>query len=151
MEKKAFTYWSLTILLNYIPTILVHYFVRPMWYKGVHSHTSATILEFSFTMFFLPIYLIFVNYLLAKKYNKLTELFFLNAMMIISCIIISTQLHLKNWSDSIGSAKPDGETKGVMNFACFVGVCICLLAFVVIYFNVRRKNKKLNHTDPVLK
>jgi uncharacterized membrane protein YciS (DUF1049 family) len=151
MEIKDIKYWCLIILLNYIPTISLHYFVRPMWWKDMESHTSATIWEFSFTMFFLPIYLIFVNYLLAKKYNKLTELFFLNAMMMITCIIISTQLHLKNWSDSIGSVKPDGETQGVMNFACFVGVCICLLAFVIMYFNVKIKNKKLNHTDPVLK
>jgi hypothetical protein len=152
MKKEAIKYWCLIILLNYIPTISFHYFVRPMWWKGVESHTSASVLELFFTMLFLPIYLIIVNYLLAKKYTKLTEVFYLNAIMIVTCIFISTRLHLKNWSDSIGSIKPDGETQGLMDFECCVGVCVSLFGFIIIYFSSRKNNQELKkNTDPSLK
>jgi hypothetical protein len=142
MKSKTIKYWCLIILLNYIPTISFHYLVKPLWLKDIDSRTSASILELFFTILFLPVYLIIANYLLAKKYTKLTGVFVLNAIVVISCIIISERLHLKNWSDSVGSIKPDSGTLGVGVFECFVGVCISLLGFIIIYFNVRRKNKK---------
>lgn len=124
-----------------MPTISVHYIIRPAWYKGIDSYTSATSFELFFTILILPIYLLIINYLIARRYFKLTALFLLNALMIISCIVISTNLHLKNWKDSIGSPRPDSGTEGLMNFERFVGVCVCLLGFVIIYFLVKRETK----------
>lgn len=141
MEWKDVKYWCLIIVLSYSPTILVHYAVRPMWFKSVEFHTSASLFELFFTMLLLPIYLTVVNYLIAKNYSKLTKSFFLNAIIILSCIIISSELGLKNWTDSIGSANPDAETQGLVDFERFVGISVCLLGFIIIYFLIRRKTK----------
>jgi len=141
MHKRDIIYWTLVIILNYLPTIGFHYIVRPMWYKGVESFTSATTIEMGFTIIFLPIYLLVANYLMAKKFDKANGILLLNAIIVLTCIFISTELHLKNWTNSIGSENPDSETIGVMNFERTVGIIISLIGFTIILLRLRNKSK----------
>lgn len=141
MKWKDIKYWFLIIILSYVPTISVHYIIRPLWYKGIDSYSSATSFELLFTILVLPIYLIAINYFIARKFSKLTVFFLLNAVMIISCIIISTRLHLNNWTDSIGTTPPDYGTEALMDFERFVGTCVCLLGFIIIYLIIRKAAK----------
>lgn len=141
MEWRTIKYWSLIIILSYLPTISVHYIVRPAWYNGIDSYSSATSFELLFTVLILPIYLVVINYFIARKFSKLTVLFLLNAVMIISCIIISTRLHLKNWTDSIGTTPPDYGTEALMDFERFIGIGVSILGFIIIYFIIRKEAK----------
>lgn len=143
-ETKELKYWSFVMLLSYVPTIGFHFLIRPMWFKGTDSFTCATLLELLFTIVILPIYLIAANYFLAKKYDKASELFIINGIMILTCIFISTHLHFKNWADSIGSYSPDNETEGVMDFERTVGIIISLIGLIIVYFRIRSKNKSGN-------
>jgi len=147
-ERKTITYGALILLVNYIPTIGFHLAVRPMWYKSVNDYTDATLTEMVFTVLILPIYLVVANYLLAKKFNKLTELFILNALIILSCIFISTHLHFKNRADSIGSfSDPDHETKGVMDFERIAGLSVSAIGLGIVFFRIHQKNKMANNSD----
>jgi hypothetical protein len=140
MNKKEALYWILILTLSYGPTIGFHYLIRPNWYKGVDSFTSATTTEMFFTIVLLPVYLIVVNYLLAKKFGNATEVFVLNGMIILSCIVISTHLHFKNWADSIGSYdSPDFETLGVMDFERTAGIVVSLIGLVIVYLRIRNR------------
>ena len=96
------------------------------------------------TMFVLPLYLVVMNYSLAKKFSKLTSVFVINAVIIISCIWLSSYLHFKNWADSIGSwNSPDSETIEVMSFEKTVGTILSLIGLAIIFVRVIIKNKKL--------
>ncbi len=64
---KQFKYWAVIILVSYIPTIGFHYLMRPFWFNKTADHTSVTTFEMVFTILFLPIYLIIINYLLSKR------------------------------------------------------------------------------------
>jgi len=145
MKKQEINYWTLVLLLNYIPTIGFHFFVRPMWYKDAESYTSATSIETLFTIFFLPIFLALTNYFLAKNHSKTTSTFILNGLIIISCVFISTHLHFKNWADSIGNwYNPDNETIAVMDFERISGIIISLVGLSIVFFRLRDKNKIKN-------
>lgn len=141
MNAKGIIYWILVLILSFVPTIGFHFMLRPNWYKGVDSFTSATTTEMFFTIVLLPIYLIVANYLLAKKFGNAREVFILNGIVILSCIIISTHFHFKNWADSIGSYdNPDGETLAVMNFERTAGIIVSLIELVIVFFRIRRLN-----------
>ena len=131
-------------MLSYLPTILIHLLFRPLWYKGVDSCASATTTEMIITMLILPLYLVMTNYSLAKTFNKLTYVFVINALIIISCIWLSSYMHFKNWADSIGNwNSPDSETLEVMGFEKMVGIILCLLGLAIILVHLIVKNKKL--------
>ena len=96
------------------------------------------------TMLILPLYLVMTNYSLAKTFNKLTYVFVINALIIISCIWLSSYMHFKNWADSIGNwNSPDSETLEVMGFEKMVGIILCLLGLAIILVHLIVKNKKL--------
>ena len=114
-----------------------------MWFKEVESSTSASTHEMIITMFFLPLYLCLIHYYLTKKYFKLSYAFIINALIIISCVCLSSYLHFKNWADSIGSwDRPDSGTISLMAFERTVGSGLSLLVLGIIVSHERSKNKK---------
>ncbi|MBK7970360.1 MAG: hypothetical protein IPK08_16250 [Bacteroidetes bacterium] len=52
MLRNNFKYWTIVILLSYGSTVGIHLIVRPMWFNGSDSVTSATIIEGLITMLF---------------------------------------------------------------------------------------------------
>lgn len=140
---KEIKYWTYVVLLSYAPTIGLHFLTRPMWYKGVDYFTNATTIETLSTIIFIPLYLIVINYLLFKKYNKTITSFIVNSLIIISCVFISTFLHFKNWADSIGSwDNPDTETIMVMDFERTCGIIISAIGLAIVFIRLWNKNKK---------
>ena len=141
MDNKEIKYWTLVFLLNFVPTVGFHFLIRPMWFKGVDSFTTATTIELFFTTIALPIYLVVTNYYLASKFEKQAELIIINGLIVISCILISTHLHFKNWAESIGnSVYPDSKTIGLMDIERIIGLILSTIGLFVIYFRLRAKN-----------
>lgn len=141
MLRNNFKYWTIIILLSYGPTVGLHLIVRPMWFNGTDSITSATIIEGLITMLFLPIYLVVANYIAAKKHKRTNWLFFLNGIIIVTCILISTEIHFRNWLKSSGYKYADSGTKAVMDFERNIGIIVTLIGLAIIYFRIHNKNK----------
>jgi len=141
--KKEIKYWVYILLLSYVPTIGLHFLIRPIWYKDVDNFTNATTIETLFTIAFLPLYLVVTHYLIFKKYDKTTTSFIINCLIILSCVFISTFLHFKNWADSIGSwNSPDTETIMVMDFERTSGIIVSSIGFIIVFLRLWYKNKK---------
>jgi hypothetical protein len=102
--------------------------------------------EMLYTMVILPIALVKINYSLAKRFDK-KHFFTINAVIICSCIILSSKIHFLNWADSDGSRDhPDSETLMVMTFERMVGLIVTaiglLIAFIKLYrFQINGKQK----------
>ena len=141
MLRNNFKYWTIVILLSYGSTVGIHLIVRPMWFNGSDSVTSATIIEGLITMLFLPIYLVVTNYIAAKKRKKTNWLFFFNGIIIVTCILISTEIHLRNWLKSTGYKSVDSGTKAVMDFERNIGIIVTLIGLSIVYFRIRNNNK----------
>ena len=142
MNKQELKYWSLIVVLSYVPTVLIHLAFRSMWYKGVDSSTSATTIEMMITMFALPLYLGLMNYYLSNRIWKMTSAIFINGLIMISCVWLSSYLHFKNWADSTGGwSNPDSETLEVMKFEKIVGTIVCIAVLVIIFFYKNQKQK----------
>lgn len=128
---KQFKYWAVIILVSYIPTIGFHYLMRPFWFNKTADHTSVTTFEMVFTILFLPIYLIIINYLLSKR-NLIKWLFVFNAVIICSCVLISSRLHFLNWADSVGNREnPDNDTREVVAFEEQAGLLVTEIGIVI--------------------
>jgi len=126
------------ILLNFIPTIGVHYLLRPIWFDDAEYHTNLTSFEFSVTVLFLPLYLILANYFISKKFHQ-EKLFLINSVFIIICIFISTELHFLNWADSIGRIPPDRDTLEVMAFERTLGVITSGIGLLIIFIRLFKR------------
>jgi hypothetical protein len=140
LENKQLKYWVFILLLSYGPAIVFPYLIRPMWFKEVDSYTRATIIQFLFTIIFLPVYLLLINYMLTRKYAEFSTAFILNGLIICSCIFISSHLHFMNWADSIGSVQyPDSATRDVMAFERTAGIIVSMIGLGVIWFKERKE------------
>jgi len=138
---KHLKYWTLILLISFGLTIGFHYLLRPYWFDKADEHTNLTTLESIFTIALLPILLVTINYLLAKKFDT-RKLFVINAIIICSCIILSSRLHFLNWADSIGSRdKPDLETLEVIGFERDLGLIVTTVGLIIIFFRVYKKRK----------
>lgn len=138
---KQLTYWILIILYSYIPTIGVHYLIRPYWFEKGSDHTSTTSFELFFTMILLPVYLVAGHFILSKKYR--TERYFaVNALLILSSIAISAYLHFLNWADSVGNrSNPDAGTRAVMTFEVTTGSIIAMIGIALAYYRHYKKSQ----------
>jgi formate hydrogenlyase subunit 3/multisubunit Na+/H+ antiporter MnhD subunit len=105
-------------------------------------------MELFFTIIILPIYLVLTNYYIAKRHNKANEIFFINGLIILSCIFVSTHFHFKNWADSVGNyTKPDSGTDAINQFTTIAGIIVCLIGLLFVFFRIRFKlNAKLKTT-----
>ena len=149
-EIKEIIYWIIVVIINYVPTFGLHLLVRPMWYKGQESCTSASGIELIFTILILPLYLIITNYYLAKMHKKLNILFILNGIIIFTCIFISAHLSFVNWADSIGSYNTDDyETLGLIDLERNSGIVLSSIGLLIIYLRVRYKVKIQKEIDNI--
>lgn len=112
-----------------------------MWFRGVDSFTNATIIEDFITALFLPIYLVVTNYIIAKTYEKTNIVFIVNGLIIMTCIFISTEIHLRNWADGTEHEYADWGTKAILEFVRNIGIGVSLIGLAIVYFRVRNKNK----------
>jgi hypothetical protein len=144
--KKHLTYWTLVLILNYGLTFGIHYLLRPLWFDKTDEHTGLTTIETLFTIAIFPFALVTINYLLTKRFDK-KHFFLINAIIICSCIIISSRLHFLNWADSVGSrTHPDGETLEVVAFERTVGLLVTAIGIIIAFVRLYRKKKVILST-----
>ena len=149
-EIKEIIYWIIVVIINYVPTFGLHLLIRPMWFKGQESCTSASGIELLFTILILPLYLLVTNYYLAKKHNNLNLLFIINGIIIFTCIFISSHLSFVNWADSIGSYNTDDyETLGLIDFERASGIVLSSIGLLIIYLRVHYKLKNQQEIDNI--
>jgi hypothetical protein len=142
--KKNIIYWTLILFFSYGLTIGVHYLVRPYWFNKTDEHTGLTSFETLFTIALLPIFLVTINYLLAKRFDT-RRLFIINAIIICSCIFISSRLHFLNWADSVGSRDhPDSDTTEVIGFERDMGLIVTTIGLVIIFVKLYKKKKTVS-------
>jgi hypothetical protein len=138
---KHLKYWTLILLFSFGLTTGFHYLLRPYWFVKADEHTNLTSFESIFTIALLPILLVTVNYLLAKKFDT-RKFFIINAIIICSCIFLSSRLHFLNWADSVGSRdKPDFETLEVIGFERDLGLIVTTIGLIIIFVRVYKKRK----------
>ena len=56
-------------MLCYIPTIVFHFSLIPLWNGNTAMVTKAASYSGARTMFFVPIYSLIINYILSEKFN----------------------------------------------------------------------------------
>lgn len=118
--------------------------VRPYWFNKTDEHTGLTSFETLFTIALLPIFLVTINYLLAKRFDT-RRLFIINAIIICSCIFISSRLHFLNWADSVGSRDhPDSDTTEVIGFERDMGLIVTTIGLVIIFVKLYKKKKTVS-------
>lgn len=128
------------ILFSYVPTFGINLLLKPFWVHNDDANTSLAAFSLGFTIFFLPIYLLIINYVFAKKHNA--EQFIINGFVAISCIFISSYFHFHNWADSIGSQEnPDGGTEAIISLAKWVGSIICITGTIIGHYNLTKRKK----------
>jgi hypothetical protein len=138
---RHFKYWILILLLSYGITIAIHYLFRPVWFDHSDEHTGVTLFEMLFTMILLPVFLVTINYWLAKKY-AVRRFFIINAAIIGSCILLSARLHFLNWADSAGSRdKPDPETLEIVAFEQTIGLIITVIGLIIAFVRLYSKRR----------
>ena len=134
-------YWLKIALWSVIPTLIVHLIFGVLWMSnpmGSDVIISCTILELATTMLVLPIYLVIVNYRLAKKHKKKRKSFFVNTLIILICILFSQYLHLLNWSLKTGnSLGSDRETVGVTALGILSGTIVALIGVIIAICNLK--------------
>jgi len=138
---KPLKYWALILLFSYGLTVAIHYLLRPLWFDGTDEHTSLTTFEMLFTIVILPVFLVTINYRLAKRYDT-RHFFTINAVIICSCVFLSSKLHFLNWADSIGSRdKPDSETLEVVAFEQSIGLRVSVIGLILAFVRLYTKRK----------
>ena len=139
--KKQLIYWTLVLIINYGLTFAVHYLLRPLWFDKSDEHTNLTTIEMLFTITILPFALLTINYLLTKRFDT-KRFFIINAIIICSCIFISSRLHFLSWADSVGNrTDPDGETLIVNAFETDLGLIVTAVGLIITFIKLYRKKK----------
>jgi len=130
------TYWSLIILLSFVPTIGFHSLVKSFWNSGSDFVLKITIAEMIYTMIVLPIYLTFLHFHISKRYNR--NSFGVNAILILSCVLISDRMHFMNWANSVGNWEhPDSGTVALTNLELIIGFFISSIGIVISMWRLR--------------
>ena len=136
------TYWLKIILYSYVPTIGINLLTRPLWSNDVSAdiNTNLAIFSFLLTIIILPIYLLIINYFLAKSNN--VNHFIINGLIIITCVLLSSYFHFINWADSVGSRNsPDGGTEAVMSLEQWAGSIVAIIGTVVGQYKLSKRQK----------
>ena len=137
--KKHLKYWPLVLTISCGLTFGFHYLLRPVWFEKRGEHTSLTTIEMVFTIAILPFILVLLNYKLTKRFDT-RHFFIITALIICSCIIISSRLHFLNWADSIGSrTNPDADTLEVMGFERGVGLLVSTIGIILSFIRLYSK------------
>ena len=130
-------------LFSYVPTFGINLILRPLWGENVDTNTSLATFSMALTILILPIYLLTVNYVIARRHHA--QQFIMNGLVMISCVFISAQFHFYNWADSIGSrSNPDGGTEAVLSLERWGGSVICTIGTIIGHFQIVNNNKKPN-------
>ena len=105
-------------------------------------------LQLLFTILFLPIFLVKINYRIAEKYS-IKWLFILNAIVICSSIFLSAKLGFLNWADSVGRRdNPDGETLMIVSLEAQGGMFVAIMGVVIAFGKLwRTKNGADYHSS----
>ena len=136
---KFLKYLFLALLVNYGLIISIHYLIRPFWFRKVEDHTNLADFEMFSIIIIVPVFLVLFNYWLSKKINQKT-FFFINSILIFSCICIAAKLNFLNWADSVGSrTNPDSETIEVMYFERDCGIIMVVIGLIITYLKLYRK------------
>jgi hypothetical protein len=138
---KHLKYWTLVVIISFGVTIGVHYLFRPLWFSNTGDHSHLSIVETSFTVVLLPVILLIVNYRLTKKFAIKTS-FIINAIIILSCVVIATGLQFRNWADSVGSSTHPGEEtlKGVTRERT-VALIVAAIGILLTYFKLSKERR----------
>ncbi len=129
-------------MLCYIPTIVFHFSLIPLWNGNTAMVTKAASYSGARTMFFVPIYSLIINYILSEKFKVFSII--LIASVIFTNIFLSSYLNTVNYENLIGrSYESDRESEGVYTLEKIVGIIISSFGLLIMYFNQREKFKKL--------
>jgi hypothetical protein len=142
MAINKIKYWLVLLLLAYIPTWLSHKICFYYW-NETKRNTQITSFESILTIVLIPIFLAIVVFILSLKLKvQPTKFFFLNAIVIISCIWLSAKLHFLNWVKSIGSiSNLDNDTIEVIGLERILGYIISIICLLIVYWVLKSKFK----------
>jgi hypothetical protein len=128
------------LLFSYVPTFGINLIIRPFWSVEATANSGLAILSTALTILILPIYLLVINYELAKKHRA--EQFILNGVIMVSCVIVSSYFHFYNWADTVGSRNnPDGGTEAVMSLEMWGGSIMCVIGTIIGHCVLPKPNK----------
>ena len=127
-------YLIIVIILSFVPVILFHISLISLWNGDVKSSTNAATYSFLFTSFFIPIYVVFINYFLSLKFKIFNFIF--NYIIVLISIFLSSYLTIYNWESSTGlSFESDNEGGGVINLERIIAIAISTIELLIIYLN----------------
>ncbi|WP_316634374.1 hypothetical protein [uncultured Flavobacterium sp.] len=145
MENRIITsikYWLLVILFSVGVTYLFHLAMSLFWNKQNNDYTGVASVEGFVTVFVLPIYLTILNYYCAKKFNVNYILYFINIIIVLYCVYLSSYLGFENWATSIGDKlNPDNETLEVFGFQRTLGYLFSMIGLIVGIVKLKKLNK----------
>ena len=105
------------------------------------DHSGVSIFESSFTIVLLPIFLLLINYRLAKRFSA-TNTFIVNAVVVFACVLISAQLHFKNWADSVGShTNPGDDVLHTLTFERVLGLLIAAIGTAIVLYKINKAKR----------
>lgn len=87
-------YWFFVVVLSYGVVYTSHFLAGLWWLYDAQNHVGEMITEGVLTVLALPVYLVRINYVYAKKYNQTKHVFVGNTIIIFSCIYLSIYM---NW------------------------------------------------------
>lgn len=135
---KIVKYCSLIVILSYSPVVVIHLLAKLMWNSNIaESNAYITTFEAIMTMIIFPVYLVGINFFLARKYEVKRKYFIINFLIVLSCIWISDYIHMSNWSNHLGYyISPDSDTLGISEFEKWTGYLISIIGLFIAFFNL---------------
>jgi len=131
----------LVLLISLGGTFGVHYLCRPFWMDLMADHSGVSIFESSFTIVLLPIFLLIINYRMAKRFSA-TNTFFINAVIVFACVLISAQLHFKNWADTVGShTNPGDDVLHSLTFERILGLVVTAIGTAIAFYKINKARR----------
>jgi len=136
---NSIRFWGIVIIVSYLPTIVLHLLAKPMWNSNINeSNVRIAIFEAILTMIIFPVYLVAINFFLARKFEEKRKYFIFNFLIVLSCIWISSYLSMRNWSYHLGYYTiPDNNTLEIIGFEEWTGYLISIIGFFIAFFNLK--------------
>lgn len=138
-SKNILLHWAGFIVLSISSVIMLHYLVKDKLGNCIQQNIKIATYESLLTAIFIPIYLIIISYYMQKKSKKKIFPFFLNTILIMFCVWLSSYFHFENWANSIGNKhNPDSGTTEVIGLTRAVGYLICTIGMAIMFFKLRK-------------
>jgi hypothetical protein len=130
------------ILLSISVPIIFQFWAESCLYAKVVPKNWERIMneQLNFTQFYLPIYLITINYLLAKWFKVLKVKFKFYSFLILSTILLSAAIDNRFWQFFRKDYDIDGSDISMLLFEAGMGIMVCILPLIIIYMLANKKN-----------